>query len=31
VVEDAGHFFRDLFAEDVADAVAEFLDPYLAP
>ena len=30
VVEDAGHFFRDLFAEDVADAVAEFLEPYLA-
>jgi alpha-beta hydrolase superfamily lysophospholipase len=26
VVEDAGHFFRDLFMEDVADAVAEFLE-----
>ena len=25
VVEDAGHFFRDLFGEDLADAVAEFV------
>ncbi len=24
VVEDAGHFFRDLFADDMADAIAEF-------
>ena len=27
IVEDAGHFFLDLFAEDVADAIEEFLDP----
>ncbi len=27
VVEDAGHFFLDLFAEDVADAMEEFMDP----
>ncbi len=27
VVEDADHFFLDLFAEDVADAVSEFLAP----
>jgi len=27
VVEDADHFFLDLFAEDVADAIEEFLDP----
>jgi len=25
-VEDAGHFFRDLYGEDVADAVQEFLE-----
>ena len=25
VVEDAGHFFRDLFGEDLADAIAEFV------
>ncbi len=25
VVEDSGHFFRDLFGEDVADAIAEFV------
>ena len=27
LVEDAGHFFRDLFGEDLADAVAEFVTP----
>ena len=27
VVEDAGHFFLDLFSEDVADAMEEFMDP----
>lgn len=27
VVEDAGHFFNDLFAEDMADAIAEFVGP----
>ena len=25
VIEDAGHFFRDLFGEDLADAIAEFI------
>ena len=25
IVEDAGHFFRDLFGEDLADAIAEFV------
>lgn len=29
VIQDAGHFFRDLFMEDVADAVAEFLEKRL--
>ncbi len=24
VVEDAGHFFRDLFADEVADTITEF-------
>lgn len=27
VVDDAGHFFLDLFSEDVADAIEEFIDP----
>ncbi len=26
VVEDSGHFFRDLFADDMADAIAEFVN-----
>jgi len=26
LVEDAGHFFLDLFGDDLADAVAEFVD-----
>lgn len=25
VIEDSGHFFRDLFGEDLADAIAEFI------
>jgi len=25
IVEDAGHFFRDLFGEDLADAIAQFI------
>jgi len=25
VIEDAGHFFRNLFGEDLADAIAEFI------
>ena len=25
IVEDTGHFFRDLFGEDLADAIAEFV------
>ncbi len=29
VVEDAGHFFRDLFMEDAVDAIAEFLEDRL--
>jgi pimeloyl-ACP methyl ester carboxylesterase len=29
VVEDADHFFRDLFTEDVADAIEQFLARHL--
>ena len=26
VLEDAGHFFRDLFGEDLADSIADFMN-----
>ncbi len=31
VIDGAGHFFRDLYAEDAADAIAKFLDRHMTP